>query len=145
MLVDLMVEQIGNFWPLLKGHIEDSVPPTADYGTYDSNNILYHLLFDINTTKLWLCNDDKDQHNIGFLITTIMHDISGVNILIIYNMVVIDKEAEINWLKELDTLKKYAWSKGCAKIGAYVMNQKLLDVLKDNNVETRFVFANLNI
>ena len=145
MLVDLLPEQVSNYWPLFKGHIEDTVPPTADYGTYDTNNILYSLMFDYNHTKLWLCNDDKDRHNIGFVITTIMRDISGVNILLIYNMVVIDKEAKVNWLMELETLKKHAWGLGCSKIGAYVMNSKILDIVKEYEVETRFVFANLNI
>jgi len=102
-------------------------------------------MFDYNHTKLWLCNDDKDRHNIGFVITTVMRDISGVNILLIYNMVVIDKEAKINWLRELETLKKHAWSLGCSKIGAYIMNSKILDIVSKHEVETRFVFANMNI
>ena len=142
MLVALLPEQISNMWPLLKGHIEDSLPPTADYGQYDTNNILYSLL--TGNAQLWLFQNDKLESQ-GFVVTTIMSDISGVKTLLIYNMIVIDKEAKVDWLKEFATLRLFANSKGCSKLGSYIRNQKMLDVVKDYEVDTRYVFAFINI
>lgn len=142
MLVALLPDQISDFWPLLKGHIEDSLPPTGDWGPYDLNNILYHAL--AGYAQIWLYNN-KEGVNQGFIVTTIMSDISGVRILLIYNIVVIDKSAKVDWMQELETLKKFAHSKGCSKIGSYVMNQKILNIVKEHEVETRFVFAHMNV
>lgn len=142
MLIAMLPDQISNAWPLIKGHIEDSLPPTGDYGPYDTNNILYNLMF--GNAQLWLYAN-KDQVNQGFVVTTIHNDISGVRWLFVYCVIIIDKEAKVDWQAEFETLKKFAHSRGCSKMGAYIMNQKLLDILKENDVETRFVFANINL
>ena len=142
MLVALLPDQISDFWPLLKVHIEDSLPPTGDWGQYDLNNILYNAL--AGYAQIWLYNS-KEGVNQGFIVTTIMNDISGVRTLLIYCIVVIDKTAKVNWMQELETLKKFAHSKGCSKLGSYVMNQKILDIVKEHEVETRFTFAHMNI
>jgi hypothetical protein len=60
-------------------------------------------------------------------------------------MIVIDKSAKVDWLAELNTLKDFAHSRGCSKIGSYVMNPKILEIVKEHEVETRFVFAHMNI
>ena len=129
-------------WPLLKGHIEDSIPPTADWGNYDMETILWHVL--TGYAQIWLYKNEK-QENQGFVLTTILNDISGVRTLLIYNMVVIDKEAKVDWEKEFATLRLYANSKGCSKIGAFVSNSKILDIVKKHEVETRYTFAFINI
>lgn len=142
MLVTLLPEQVSDMWPILKGHIEDSMPPTGDWGPYDINNVLFNLL--AGYAQIWLFKNSL-QENQGFVTTTIMTDISGVRTLLIYNIIVIDKSAKVNWMQELETLKKYAHSRGCSKIGSFVMNQKALDILKEHDVETRFTFAHINI
>lgn len=142
MLVAMLPEQVSDMWPLLKGHIEDSLPPTADWGQYDINNILFNIL--TGYAQIWLFKD-SEQRNQGFVTTTILKDISGVNTLIIYNCIIIDKDMKVDWMKELKTLKDYAHSRGCSKIGSYVINPKILDIIKDYEVETRFVFAHMNI
>lgn len=142
MLVTMLPNQVSEMWPILKGHIEDTLPPTADYGNYNTENILWSVL--TGYAQIWLYKNDK-QENQGFVLTTIINDISGVRVLLIYNMVVIDKEAKVDWKKEFTTLRLYANSMGCAKIGAYVMNPKILNIVKEHNVETRFTFAFMNI
>jgi hypothetical protein len=142
MLVALLPEQVSDMWPILKGHIDDSLPPTADWGQYDMNTVLFNIL--AGYAQIWLYKN-KEQENQGFVTTTILNDISGVKTLLIYNMIVIDKSAKVDWLAELNTLKDFAHSRGCSKIGSYVMNPKILEIVKEHEVETRFVFAHMNI
>jgi hypothetical protein len=141
MLVAMLPNQISEQWPLYKGHIEDSLPPTADYGNYDTNNILYSLMY--GAAQMWTYQENNE--NKGFVITTIMNDISGIRLLMLYSIVIINPDMKVDWQLELNTLRKYANSRGCSKICAYVMNQKLLDKLKGSEVETRFTFASMNI
>jgi hypothetical protein len=142
MLVALLPNQVSEYWPLFKGHIEDSMPPTGDWIPYDMNLVLFHLI--AGDANLWILKDK--EHNVdGLVLTTIYNDISGVRTLMLNNVVVVNKKAKVNWQIEFDTLKKYAYSKGCTKIGSFIMNQKLLDILKEHDVETRFTFAHINI
>lgn len=142
MLVALLPNQVSEYWPLLKGHIEDSLPPTGDWGAYSMNDILSNIL--AGYAQVWLYNNEE-HINQGFVVTAVYNDISGVKTLIIYCIVVIDKSAKVDWEKEFNTLKKFALSRGCSKIGAYVMNEKILEKVKDFEVDTRFVFAHINI
>lgn len=142
MLVALLPEQVSDMWPILKGHIDDSLPPTGDWGPYDMNTILFNLLS--GYAQIWLYKNDL-QENQGFITTTIMNDISGVRTLLIYNIIVIDKSAKVDWIREFETLKTFAHSRGCSKIGSYVMNQKILNIIKEHDVETRFTFAYIDI
>jgi hypothetical protein len=141
MLVALLPEQISEFWPLLKGHIDDTLPPTGDYGSYDVNKILYNLLF--GYAQLWLYNEG--EVNKGFIVTTIYDDISGVRSLIIYSMVVIDKTAKVDWQGEFETLRKYANSRGCSKVCSFVRNDKIVKALKEYGIDTQFTFIYTNI
>ena len=142
MLVALLPNQISEYWELFRDHINDSLPPVADWGQYDMNELFKALL--VGWLQLWLVVD-REQTTVGFIITTVYRDPSGVNTLLIYSSVILMKADSKYWIEGLDTLKKYAWSKGCSKIGAFVMNEKLLEILKEHDVETRFVFAHITI
>ncbi len=142
MLVALIPSQISNYWPLLKGHIEDSLPPTGDYGDYDINSILYHALAGL--AQVWIYHNEN-QESQGFLITHISTDISGVKTVVIYCAIIIDKTAKVDWEAEFNTLKIFANSRGCSKMASYVSNEKAINALKEYDVETRFVYANINI
>jgi len=144
MLVKLLPSQVTELWPLYKGHIEGSLPPTGDYGPIDMNSILSWLL--IGQAQLWLFKDNKEQENKGFILTAIYGDISGVSTLMIYCMVLFDKTATVDWEKEYNTLRTYGNSKGCSKLAAFVKNEKAIDALSKNfEVDTRYVYAFMNI
>jgi hypothetical protein len=142
MLVALLPSQISEYWPLMKGDINDSMPPIADWGPYDSNNILYAL--SAGLMQCWLVND-KEQKTKGFVTTAILRDISGVSTLLIYNAIVLENTSISDWSSGYDTLVKFASSKGCSKIGGFVQNEKILALLQDHDFETRFIFAHRNI
>jgi hypothetical protein len=126
---------------MLRDHVNDSLPPTADWGDYDMNFILSSLM--IGNAQCWLEQDEKDLN--GFIITTIIRDISGVATLLLYNVVALNTAAKVDYKACFDTLKTFAISKGCSKIAAYVMNEKILAMMKAQDIETRFVFAHVNL
>jgi hypothetical protein len=142
MLVALLPSQASDYWIILRDHINDSLPPIADWGPYDMNQILYSLM--IGNMQCWL-DMNKEQILNGFVITTIMSDISGVRTLLLYNVVVLNKDAKTDFNSCYETLRLFALSKGCSKIGAFVMNEKVLALLQEHDVETRFVFAHKNL
>jgi hypothetical protein len=59
--------------------------------------------------------------------------------------VVLDKTAKVEWIKEFETLKVFARASGCSKISAFIVNEKILALLKDSEVDTRFVYAHVNV
>jgi hypothetical protein len=142
MLVALLPTQVSEYWDLMKGDIETSLPPIADFGPYDMNNILFHMM--TNRMTCWLYKD-KEQKTLGYILTTILSDISGVRTLLIYSIIVLDGMAKVEWSKEFETLKVYAQASGCSKIGAFIVNEKILALLRDTEVDTRFVYAHVNV
>ena len=142
MLVALLPSQVSDYWPLMKKDIEDSLPPIADWGPYDLNSILYSMM--IGMMQVWLVND-KEQHTKGFVTTVILRDVSGVNTLLIYNVIAIENAPMSIWSDGYGTLRAYALSKGCSKIGAFVQNEKILKLLGEQDFETRFIFAHKNL
>jgi hypothetical protein len=142
MLVVLLPSQVSEYWPLFKGHIEKSLPPTGDYGQYDMNNILYSLL--AGYAQIWVYHNEKHESQ-GFIVTYIFTDISGVKNLIIYCAIVIDKEAKVDWQAEFEVLKKFAHSKGCSKMASYITNPKAIEKLKQTDVDVRSVYANITL
>jgi hypothetical protein len=142
MLVALVPSQVSEYWSLMKKDIEDSLPPIADWGPYDLNNVLYAL--SVGLMQCWLVNDEE-QKTKGFVTTAILRDLSGVSTLIVYNVIVLENTPISNWSSGYDTLTKFAHSKGCSKIGAFIQNEKILALLKDQDFETRFTFAHKNI
>jgi len=140
MLVALTPSQISQNWKLFKREIERNLPPIGDWGQYNMNNILFNLM--AGYAQLWTINtDDEDMRNLGFIVTTIYTDISGVKALVIYMVVVFDTLEDVSAESIYNTLKTFALNRGCSKICSYIMNKKLVDKLASYGAETRFTFV----
>lgn len=142
MLVALLPNQISDYWDLMKGDIASNPPPQADYGPYDSNRILYALM--VGMMQCWLVND-KEQKTKGFVLTTVLSDVSGVRTLLIYNAIVLENASTSLWSEGWDTLVTFARTRGCSKIGSFIQNEKIIAMLEKQDFETRFVFVHKNI
>mgnify|MGYP000856885733 CR=1 FL=1 len=142
MLVRILPVQTSDYWDLIKGDIAASMPPIADWGPYDPNQVLYALM--VGAMHLWVFTD-KEQTPKGFITTSILKDVSGVGTLMIYNVIVVKNDAKGDWEADYKTLKDFALSRGCAKIGAFVANRKILDLLEAQDFDTRFVFVHKNL
>lgn len=143
MLVQLLPDQVSEYWPLMRPHIVENLPPISDWGPYDINEILKSLL--IGSMIGWLVTDEKQEEIYGFIVGTILADVTDVRTFIIYTAIALQNIDIGPWIDGVETIKKYALSKGCSKLGAFLMNQKLLDLLSQYDVDTRFTFAFLNI
>jgi hypothetical protein len=133
MLVALLQTQVAENWSLLRDHINDSLPPIADYGPIDMNSILYTLM--IGGGVVWLVQDDKQQM-LGFIVTTTLRDMSGVKTLLIYSSVILQNADARFWEEGIYTLRKYAADKGCSKIAAFTNNEKIIALLREKGCET---------
>lgn len=142
MLIPVLPSQITDYWPTFEGHIEQSLPPLADGDRTDANQILYSLM--VGSAQCWLFTN-KEQELKGFVITATNKDISDVRTLILYCVVIFDKTASVEWAEELETLKKFALTRECSKIAAYVANEKVIKCLQDWGVSTSFIYATLDV
>jgi hypothetical protein len=142
MLVRILPAQTSEYWDLIKGDIASSMPPIADWGPYDPTQVLYALM--VGSMHLWIFTD-KEQNPKGFITTSIIKDVSGVGTLMLYNVIIVNSDAKGDWEADYKTLKDFALSRGCAKIGAFVANRKILDLLEAQDFDTRFVFVHKNL
>ena len=136
MLIRLLPEQIMARWQGLEGHVERSLPPIA-IGA-DANQVMYSLLME--TSQCWTLVDKEEQDK-GFLITTTFLDISDVRTLLVYEAVIFDKDFEVDWKAEFETLREFAKARSCHKVAAFVANRKVVDWLKDFGASTDFSYV----
>lgn len=141
MLVMLLPEQVSEYWGFLKGGIDDDPPPIADNNYFNINNILSALL--AGSMQGWFVQEEGE--NVGFILTTILYDISGVNTLLIYSASIHSVSKKDSWLDAFDTLIKFGRHKGCTKIGAFIANEKLIKLAADSGYDTGFRFVNYDI
>jgi len=138
----LLPDQIVTYWDLFKEQIERNPPPISDHGPYDINNILLSVL--AGGMQAWILNE-KDGESVGFVLTTILRDASGVSTLLIYNALILGPAKQSLWLNALETLVKYGKARGCSKISSFIANQKLIALFKEHGVSTEFVYINQSI
>lgn len=144
MIIKLLPDQVANYWTAFVDNIGDNMPPHADYGPYDMNNVLESIM--MGGMQLWLIVEKEDQTKpLGFVLTTILRDVSGVSTLLVYSCVFFTKIRGSIIREGLKTLIKYGKGRGCSKIASFISNDKMLDACKSYGIDTRFVFVNYNI
>ena len=142
MLVLVLPDQVMSFWNSFEGHIEQSLPPIASVEGVDANQILYSLM--IGSMQCWLYSD-FEQSTKGFILTTTFRDVTDIGTLLLYEVVIFDKEVQVEWKVELETMKKFALARDCRRIAAFIANKKVLSVLESWGVNTSFTFATLDL
>jgi len=144
MLVQLLRTQISDYWPLIKPHVENHLPPVTDISHADTTQVLYCLM--IGIMQCWLFVDKENQDKpLGFVLTAPMNDVTDVKTLLIYNVILLDKTAKVVWEEEYNTLSGFAKSLGCVKLAAFVENQKIISALEKVGADTRHRYVVLNI
>ena len=126
MIVQFTPEQISEQWGTIKDAIVASLNKNTEDKDKASNVILQNLL--ANAMQCWAVIVDNNVNSI--MITAFMYTPTGVKSLMIYTMYVYNPTENIDWLSAYEELKKYAVSKGCKNIVAYISNPKLLAILK---------------
>ncbi len=140
MLLPLLPTQVDEYWPLVRDYVEESLPPIAGKGA-DISKILFGLM--IGVMQMWLFTD-KEQKMKGFVITTMMQDMTDSFTLLVYCAVLMDKEAKASWEVEFEAMKLYAKSKGCTKIALYLANEKIVKLLKEQGFDVK-TYASIDV
>jgi len=120
MLIQLLPDQIPEFWEDIKYSLEESAPPLFIRTQEQLNNILMSLLAE--KMQCWVSVDtEKDPHEIkGVMTSTIINDgISGTRMFLLYSGYSTGEVEDSFWIEGLKVFKKYAKSKRCKLIGAY--------------------------
>ena len=143
MLVQLPLTQVSDHWPFVKDRISSSLPAIADKDA-DISNILYGLM--IGTMQMWKISDTPEPTGVtrGFVLTTILGDVSDTPTFLVYMVIILDKRAKINPAADFNTLKTYATSRGCTKIGVFLDNEKIISLLKDSGFKLS-TYASIDI
>lgn len=146
MLTKLLPEQVSRFWPIIKYAVEQSLPPIVGEHPDKMNRILSSALS--GKVDVWASyiRDEEGAKFEGLALTkTIYDDASNTrNLLIycIYGYKAIDKSS---WLHGLESLVKYAKSKGCIQIIAYTEFPYIVETAKRLGAEVKYTFLTFNV
>jgi len=142
MLIIVQPSKVTDYWPTFEGHIEQSLPPTAQAPGVDANQILYSLM--VGSAQCWLYTN-AEQELKGFLITSTYADLSDVRTLMLYNVVVFDKTVQVDWAQEFETLRRFAIERRCNRIAAFIANEKIVEMLHKWGADTSFTYAVIDV
>ena len=127
MINQLLPDQIATLWDYIKYAFEQSVPPSADRGIYDSNQVLSALLS--GKAQCWILYEkiDNVRRFEGVVITEIIRDnIMGVRNLLIYSLYG-DNISNRSWREGLVALAKWGIKNGCRNIVGYTDNKLIVN------------------
>lgn len=142
MLVKLLPDNVARNWDTIKFAISESLPPVAGEGLTKMNNILEALL--AGSLECWVSVFDEKIKAIGT--TQVLHDaISDTHNLCIYSFYSYTNMGNSEWAEELNTLKRYAESRGCVRIIAYTKIPALVQLIQRLGGETDVTVLSINI
>jgi hypothetical protein len=129
MLLQLLPEQVANYWDIVKFAVEESFPPTVKTRP-DMNKILESLLG--GSMIAWVSIDDNSKKILGIVTTTISEDIcTGTKNLVIYSVYALaEKVGRKNWADGYEAIMKYAKSLGCTHVVGYTKVNAIKQVAK---------------
>ncbi len=142
MLILLTPMQVAKHWNLLKEKVVQNAPPTCE-GT-DYNLILEGALG--GALQIWAAITDDTL--VGFVITQMVYDPFSISrTLLLFALFSIDGIVvpPSIWRESYDTLMKYATSKGCARISAYIGDERLVRLANRLGFDTKYVYATLEV
>lgn len=130
MLLRLLQDQIGKYWPYIKYGIQESTPQEiVSEGVL--NNVLEALLGGGSQCWLSVIEGNPEYEIKGFLITALFKDTTfGVNvlrILYVYGFTTIPKD---EWITGYETLVKFGQGNECKVLDGFTDNALLLEVAK---------------
>lgn len=127
MIIQLLTDQIPEFWPDIKESIQAAVPPLLHDSPEKLNNILMSML--IGKMQVWVVADQKDQGTIvqGVIVTTVMEEsCSGTKLLLFYSGYSLGEASQELWADGMKVFNDFAKAQGCEKLGLYTQ----LDYMK---------------
>jgi len=145
MLVRLLPEQISSLWDIVKYAVEQSLPPVAYESPDKMNRVLSSLL--AGKTQCWASYTRNPEVKFEGLVLTkmIYDDVSNTKNLLIYCLYGYEDVDDKSWFSGLNTLSKYAKSKGCAQVMAYTDRPGVVKLVKRLGGDTSFTFISFDV
>lgn len=148
MLVQLLPEQISEYWDLIAPSIEGSLPPFVYASKEKMINILYALLS--SDMQCWFIVNSKEsikgKNIIAIVTTTIIEEgaskIKNLQIFTLFSRKVLTDSL---FKDAYNTLSKFAKSKGCFRIVAYSDVERIISVVSRLGGETKYKFITLEV
>jgi len=119
-LIQLLSEQIPDYWEDIKKSIAAYDTPLLDNTEEKLNNLLMNMLGGV--MQVWVAAEQKEEGTIiqGIIITTVIQDVcSNTKILLIYGGYSVGETSMDSWVEGMRTFNAFGKSKGCTKMGAY--------------------------
>jgi hypothetical protein len=143
MLVQLLSEQVAEYWNIIKYAVEGSLPPIANEAYDKMNRILEALLTD--QMQCWVSYREEESGRVleGILITTITGDFcSDIKSLLVYSLYGFNA-TEQAWAEGFSTISKWAKSKGCNRIIAYTDVPRIIEIIQQLGGEAKYSLVSL--
>ena len=129
MLVRLEPDQIVKQWKHLREGVRMGLPPTAVNDDDRMANVLSSLLS--GRTQMWgIYQDGKGELAGGVVTVVLVEEITASKTLLIYCFFGYGPIARTSWQDSITTLKTFAESQGCEKMGAFTTHSGISELLK---------------
>lgn len=142
MLIKLLPQNITANWDTIKYAIEHSLPPTIGESIDKMNRILESLL--AGDLECWVQSSIVEGHHRILSIGTTkinMDTASQTKALIMYSVFNFRPMTDKEWLENFMTLRKYAESKGCARMIAFTDSKRMIDLAVKFGGETKYTLC----
>jgi hypothetical protein len=142
MLIKMIPEQVSALWETFAPMFAQSLPPEiAVSRDILTNNLAAVLRGDLT---VWIEVDEEEQQMPRALITTYVWEdpISCIRSLMVYHLYVMQNGNHKEWMKNIETLKRYGETVGCSRlIGFAGEDPKYLRFLRTvgGDTDTRLV------
>jgi len=146
MLTRLLPDQIADFWEIIKYGIEQSLPPIAGEHPDKMNRMLASLLS--SKAQCWASYTKERAVNRfeGIILTKMLYDdVSDTKSLLLYCLYGYNSITEGSWPVALESILKYANSKGCTQVVAYSNIPRVIKIAEGLGGDTKYTFISFNV
>ena len=142
MLILLTPTQVAKHWSLLKEKVVAYGPPTCDGSDYTKvlEGVLGGML------QVWAAVEGDTL--VGFVITQMLFDpFSMSRSLLLFAIFSVDGVVvpPSIWRDGYSTLLAYARAKGCARVTAYIGDERLVRLANRLGMDTKYTYATLEV
>lgn len=144
----LLPEQIGPFWPLIKGALRIGLPTSVELRETVFANLEQALL--VQRLQCWFLLDEQvevETEKLLAIATTIITEDTAASLrsLYMYSLAALRPVSDEAWTAGLEALAKFGRSQGCNAIVATSKEARVLEIMKAAGAaETRLLTLEIN-
>ena len=147
MLVQLLPEQVSEYWDMIGDSIEKSMPPMDFHSPPRMLNILTMLM--LGDMQCWFIMSAPEitGENIVAIATTVVQGggPTGIKTLEVYTLFARRELTKSMLSDAYNTLKKFAKSRDCYRIIAYSEIDRIISIVEELGGEAKYKFITLEV